>query len=266
MIPPRPLAALALAALALTTVPGVANAGRGKAPEPAPVVATTTTPASPPPGRRIVGLLEVRVDGAAPEVAAEFEHALEEQLDTTSYWLAGRAKMRERMQFATKWVDGCVSGPCLAEVRTQTGAELVVLAVLTGSGTSFGYAVTIVRTDNGRVLAQESSRCDVCMVKEAMTEATLATLRLLNAVPERLPDESAEQGAQIDMAVGKLVRRIESRERTWSRRGLRLALVGLGVAATGFGLYLTQDRPDWALIMTAAGGGLGAGGVVVLTF
>ena len=45
--------------------------------------------------------------------------------------------------------------------------------MLTGSGTSFGYAVTVVRTDNGRVLAQESSRCDVCMVKEAMTEATL---------------------------------------------------------------------------------------------
>ena len=262
MIHPRPLAALTLAAIALTAAPGVANAGRGTAAAPA----TSTAPASPPPGRRLVGLLEVRVDGAAREVAAEFERALEDQLDTTSYWLAGRDQMRERMRFATKWVDGCVSGPCLAEVRTQTGAELVVLAVLTGSGTSFGYAVTIVRTDNGRVLAQESSRCDVCMIKEAMTEATLATLRLLNAVPERLPDESAEQGAQIDMAVGKLVRRIENRERTWSRRGLRLALVGLGVAATGLGLYITQDRPDWALIMTAAGGGLGAGGVVVLTF
>jgi hypothetical protein len=240
-----------------------ARAGRGK---PAASAASAPAPVPPPPGRRLVGLLEVRVDGAAREIAAEFEQALEQHLDTTSYWLAGRSQMRARMQFATKWVDGCVSGPCLAEVRTQTGAELVVLAVITGSGTSFGYAVTIVRTDNGRVLAQESSRCDVCMVKEAMTEATLATLRLLNAVPERLPDEAAELGAQIDMAVGKLERRLDARERTWARRGGRLAMVGLAVAAAGVGLYVSQDRPDWALVMAAAGGGLGVGGLVVLTF
>ena len=64
-----------------------------------------------------------------------------------------------------KWTEGCVVGACLSEVRAQTGAELVLLAALTGSGTSFGYVVTLVRTDTGRVLAQESDRCDVCTVR-----------------------------------------------------------------------------------------------------
>jgi hypothetical protein len=128
------------------------------------------------------------------------------------------------------------------------------------------YLIARVTDANGRVLAQESSRCDVCMVKEAMTEATLATLRLLNAVPERLPDEAAELGAQIDTAVGKLERQLDARERTWARRGGRLALFGLAVATAGVGLYVSQDRPDGALVMAAAGGGVGVGGLVVLTF
>ena len=63
--------------------------------------------------------------------------------------------MHEMMANSTKWTEGCVVGSCLHEVKTQTGAELVLLAALTGSGTSFGYVVTLVRTDTGRMLAQD---------------------------------------------------------------------------------------------------------------
>ena len=54
------------------------------------------------------------------------------------------------MANSTKWTEGCVVGACLREVETQTGADLVLLAALTGAGTSFGYVVTLVRDRHRR--------------------------------------------------------------------------------------------------------------------
>lgn len=262
MITGAHLTGWAAAVISMSVLAGVATA----APRGAEPPASATAAPQMEPQRRMVGILDVRVDGVPADVKAEFERGLESQLDTNTYWVSSRQQVRERMRFSTKWAEGCLVGDCLAEVRTQTGAELVLLAALNGSGTSFGYVITLVRTDNGRVLAQESNRCDVCTVKEAMTEATLATIRLLNAVPDTLPDEAANQGAAIDIAVGKLVRRMRRDERSWNRRGLALTLTGIAVAAAGTALYLLDGEQDYALGIAAAGGGLAVAGVVVLTF
>ena len=198
--------------------------------------------------RRIVGILEIQ---ASPEIAASFEQSLEEQLDGSQYTLISRAKMRERLRNSTKWSEGCLVGDCLSEVMVQTSAELVVLAALTGSGTSFGYVVTLVRTDTGRILSQESDRCEVCTINEAMTAATLATIRLVTAVSDELPADSA-------LPAGKTRR---------SRRiAIAVTVVGLVAAGLGTALYFAQDKPDYALVTAAAGGGLALGGLVVLTF
>lgn len=203
----------------------------------------------PPERRRLVGILDVQ---ASPEIAASFEKALEDQLDSKMYWLVPRAKMRELLRNSTTWSEGCLVGPCLTEVKVQTSAELVVLAVLTGSGTSFGYVVTLVRTDSGRMLAQESDRCEVCTINEAMSAATLATIRLVTAVPDELPAE------------------IEAPKNTPARParkvGLAVTLVGLAVTGVGTALYFSQDKPDYALATMAAGSGFALGGVLVLTF
>ena len=203
----------------------------------------------PPERRRLVGILDVQ---ASPEIAASFEKALEDQLDSKMYWLVPRAKMRERLANSTKWSEGCLVGPCLSEVKVQTSAELVVLAALTGSGTSFGYVVTIVRTDTGRVLAQESERCEVCTINEAMSAATLATIRLVTAAPDQLPSEAPVVPAK---PANKL-----------RKAGIAMTLVGLAAAGIGTALYFAQDSPDYALVTAAAGGGLALGGVLVLTF
>ena len=171
---------------------GAASAQRGKKPpKPPPPAPAPAPPPEPPPKprkaptgkERIVGILDVRGPTAADE--ATFERNLEEQLDTNTYWLAPRAIMRERLRNSTKWTEGCVVHHCLQEVKVQTNADVVILAALTGSGTSFGFVVTVLRTDTGKVVAQETERCDVCTFNETMNAAVLATIKLLNGVPDK---------------------------------------------------------------------------------
>ncbi len=215
----------------------------------------------------MVGILDVRVDGVSDDVKAKFEQQLEQQLDTNQYWLSNRAQMRERMKFSTKWTEGCLVGECLAEVRTQTRAELVLLAALNGSGTSFGYVVTLVRTDTGRVLAQKSERCDVCTINEAMTEATLATIALLNEIPNALPDDAALRATAMKTLVSVTKREQDGRRRHKRRIGTVLTLTGLAVGIGGAAAaYFVMDHPTWAFGLAAGGAGIATGGVVVLTF
>jgi hypothetical protein len=246
-----------------------------KVPTPPPVPAPPPEPKAPEPARdrpppeqrRMVGILDVRVDGVSDDVKAKFEMQLEQQLDTNQYWLSNRAQMRDRMKFSTKWTEGCLVGECLAEVRTQTRAELVLLAALNGSGTSFGYVVTLVRTDTGRVLAQKSERCDVCTINEAMTEATLATIALLNEIPNALPDDAALGAAAVKTLIDTNKSELAYRRRHRRRVGTALTVAGLAVGIGGAAAaFLVTDHPKWAVGVAAGGAGIAAGGVVVLTF
>lgn len=231
-----------------------------KEPDPPPA------PAPPPrtANQRIVGVLDVRVEGVPPEIAAQFQQQLEVQLDTKHFWLAPRSRMHEMMANSTKWTEGCVIGSCLAEVRRQTQAELVLLAALTGAGTSFGYVVTLVRTDTGAVLAQKSERCDVCTVSEALANATLATVQLLNNVPDQLPDPEHEQQVRFAQARAKADAEVAAARHHPHAVATGVLITGLAVAAGGAGVYFANK--DAGVAMAAAGGGLVLGGLVALTF
>ncbi|MGE0870320.1 MAG: hypothetical protein AB7P03_17270 [Kofleriaceae bacterium] len=253
------LAAAAIAA-AIAFVPCAAFAGSGGG------KTARNGSSDPAESRRMIGILDVRVDGVPDDVKADFERELAKQAGSEHYWLASRAQMRDRMRPSTKWTEGCLIGSCLSEVRTQTNAELVVLASLTGSGTSFGYVITLVRTDTGRVLSQKAERCDVCTASEAMHNAIFAVVGLINEAPDRLPDAAGDQGAAIDIAVGKISHDLTSLKRAKRRAGITLSVLGLLAAGAGVTLYLVNDKPDYALGMAAAGGGMLASGVVVLSF
>jgi len=226
--------------------------------------------AQPPPDpqekRRIIGVLDVRVEGVPPEIQRQFQSDLEKQLDSNEYWLAPEQRMRELMANSTRWTEGCVVGTCLSEVKTQTGADVVLLASITGAGTSFGYVVTLMRTDTGRMLAQDASRCDVCTVNEVLTSATLAAVKLLTSVPDKLPDEAAEASAALDLATSKLHAENAGTRRHHRRLGIALTLAGVIAAGAGMTLYLAFDRAPGALAGAGAGAGLALGGVVALTF
>jgi hypothetical protein len=216
--------------------------------------------------RRIVGILEVRVDGVPKEIAAQFQQNLEKQLNSSEYWLAPRTRMMQLLANSSKWTDGCVVGKCLTEVKTQTGAELVLIASITGSDSSFGYVVTLVRTDTGAMLSQESDRCDVCTVNEALTSATLAAVKLLTDVPETLPNAEAEAKATMAQMTSTHEKQLAATKRTHKRIAIVSTLVGLAAAGVGSALYFTQDKPPWALATAAAGGGLMVGGMLSLNF
>jgi hypothetical protein len=249
---PRWLAALAL-------ICGVLAAPAWAGPE--------SRPEPPPANKKMIGILDVRVEGVSQDLRMKFEQQLEQMLDTNQYWLANRAAMRDRLKFSTRWTEGCLVGDCLAEARTQTQAQFVLLAALSGSGTSFGYVVTVVRTDTGRVLAQKSERCDICTINEAMTEATLATIGLLNEIPAQLPEENAViEAAALRVKVEGKQKELGATKRHGSRIGKALAIAGLVVAAGGTAAYLALDKPTWGLGVAAGGAGIALGGVVVLTF
>lgn len=222
----------------------------------------------PPPNdrRRIVGILDVRVDGVPKEIADKFEANLEDQLDSNAYWLAPRERMHEMMESSTRWTEGCIVGSCLNEVHIQTGADLVLLAALNGSGTSFGYVVTLVRTDSGRTLAQESKRCDVCTVNEALNGATATAVKLLIAVPEKLPDELAAHQHALDLAADKGKDDTAAAHHHHRKTATIVTLAGIAVAAIGATLYYTQDHADSGLATMAGGAGLAVGGGIALTF
>lgn len=216
--------------------------------------------------RRTVSLLDVRIEGLPEDVKDSFRHQLEEQIDTKRYWLADREYMRRLLLASTKWTDGCLVGRCLTTIRSS-GAELVLLAALSGSGTSFGYVVTLIRTDTGHVIDQESDRCDVCRVNEVIRGATLAAVDLLNKAPDQLPDEVAEQAAKVDRAISPLQGEIAERDHHANRIGITLLAIGLVGAITGGALYLVDDsRPSYALATATGGLAMATGGVVVLTF
>ena len=216
--------------------------------------------------RRIVGILDVRVEGVPTEIQRQFQSDLEKQLDSREYWLAPQQRMREMMANSTKWTEGCFVGHCLSEVKTQTGADLVLLAAITGAGTSFGYVVTLMRTDTGNVLAQEASRCEVCTVNEVLASATLAAVKLLTAVPDKLPDEAAEQSAALDVATAKAHAEADDARSHGRALGIALTLAGVVAAGAGMTAYLAMDHNRTALGGAGIGAGLALGGVVVLTF
>jgi hypothetical protein len=227
-------------------------------------------PLPPPPGpgdpRRVVAVLDVAVTGVPNDVKEQFQASLETQVDPKRFWIEPRARVREQMTSSTKWTEGCVIGACLAEVKAHTHADLVLLVAINGSGTSFGSVVTLVRTDTGRVLSQRSERCDVCTINEALTTATLATINLLNAVPDKLPDDAIERHAQLDLATGPLVAKIEAGKHHRKKTGIVLAITGAVAAAAGVALYMVNNHADYGLATLAAGGGVAASGVVVLAF
>jgi len=213
--------------------------------------------------RKIIGILDVRVDGAPAEVGAQFQRDLEAQVDTRRYFLAPRLRMHDRMTSSTKWTEGCVVGDCLREVKVQTGASVVLLASLTGSGTSYGWVVTLVGTESGKVVGQKSERCDVCTVSEALNAATISTVALLEHVPD---DLGAATTPVAPVPIAPNEDQLAAVRHGHKVAGVALTIAGLAVAAAGVAFYFANDHDKNGLVVGGGGGGLLLGGIITLTF
>lgn len=219
--------------------------------------------------RRVIAILDVRVgEGVPVEVAQQFQHDLDQMVDPQHYFLEPRSRVHDLMANSTKWTDGCVIGPCIREVKAQTQADVALIAALTGSGTSFGSVITLVRTDNGRVLDQQSARCDVCTLNEALATAEHASVKLLDALPPQLPDPDAGIHAAVAAATRPLEVRIATLQHHHHRTsaGVTLTIVGAVAAGLGLALYAAENHASYGLATAGAGAGLALGGVCVLAF
>jgi hypothetical protein len=114
------------------------------------------------------------------------------------------------------------------------------------------------------VLAQESERCDVCTVSEAVANATAATVKILNAVPDTLPDEGKAQAAQLAAVTEKADHEVAEAKHHPHAVATGVLITGLAIAAGGAGLYFANK--DAGIATAAAGGGMFLGGVLALTF
>jgi hypothetical protein len=212
------------------------------------------TAVRPPADKKIVGILEVRVDGVSPTVAERFEAAIEEGLASAELWIATRTRLREMLAGST-WSEGCLFGPCLAEVRRQTEVDRVVIAYFQGRGSSYRFVVSLVDTATGRIRAQAAERCEVCTLSEALDGAVLATIGLVH---EATPGDGAGDVTPRPRRVKKA-----TSDRTQARRAA-LLLVGVGTLAGGAGLYFaSRDRDAVGYAALGGSGGLMAAGAVM---
>jgi hypothetical protein len=217
----------------------------------------TRAPVREPPKKKIVGILDVRVDGVSPTAAERFESSLEEQLGSTEYWVATRKRMREILA-GSKWSEGCSFGPCLLEVRKQTGADLIVDAYFSGAGSSYRFVVTLVDTATGQVTAQVADHCDVCTMTEALDSAALATIGLVHgadgevaATPSPTSPAAPHEGAS------------DSPVRSLRRSALLLAGSAVIVAGTA-AYFLHAGKDELGYSAAGAAAGLGVAGIAVL--
>jgi len=207
------------------------------------------------PHRKIVGILDVRVDGVSSVAAERFESSIEEGLGSTEYWVATRKRMREILSGGA-WNEGCVFGPCILEVKKQTGADLVVVAYFHAAGSSYQFVVSLVETTHGAVVAQVADHCDVCTLSEALDSAALATIGLVHGAGE--PGVAFAKSGTSSPATDRHVHRR-------SLRRTALLLVGAAAIAGGTGAYFLQhDRnPKLGYSAVGAAAGLGVAGVTV---
>ena len=232
------------AVLALATP---ARADDVVAPPPAPAAAAA-------PKRKIIGILDVRVEGVSSTAGERFESGIEEGLGSTDYWVATRKRMREILA-GSGWSEGCSFGPCLMEVKRQTGADLIVDAYFQGAGSSYRFVVSLVDTATGAVTAQVADHCDVCTLSEALDAAALATIGLVHGAE-----------GQVAPPAGPIATHVTPPESPApSLRRTALVLVGAAVIAGGAAAYFAHTGDDkLGYAAGGAAGGLGVAGITVL--
>jgi len=121
---------------------------------------------------------------------------------------------------------------------------VLLAAPQAASGRASAYVVTLIRTDTGQVIDQESDRCDVCRVNEVIRGATLAAVDLLNKAPEPAGGRGPpSRPRKVDRAIRP------SRASSWSadhhatRIGIALLAIGLVGAITGAALVPGRRQP-----------------------
>lgn len=210
-------------------------------------------------GDKIVGLLDVRADGVSQVVRERFFEAIEEGLAGSSEYTPATRERMLQMLANTAWSTACLIGPCLAEVREQTGAQYVVTAGVTGSGQSYRLTISLIETAGGTLVSQVTETCPACTVEDVASSAMLSTIQLINGVSS-VAVPSASAGGRVE---ARWQRRARDHARTLRRTAV--LFVGMALLSAGAGYYfLEKDREDVSYPLLGAAAGLAVSGTVTL--
>jgi hypothetical protein len=214
--------------------------------------------------RRLIGILDIRVEGMPRTAAKDLETELESTASPVRerFWIGSRDRMREMLAGSTTWTEGCLLGPCMTEVRMQTHADLVLTVFLQGLGTTYRHVITLIRTDTGGVVDQRTDTCVACAQSEAITKATSAILEMVGNTPDldkTGPIDPARMQRELVTPLRESLASARRRTRITGGVLLAAAVVGAGV-----GFYLYSSDRGGATPVLAASAGLAASGAVVL--
>jgi hypothetical protein len=221
------------------------------------VVLTTSTASADP---AVVGLLDLRGSGVDDTVLQKFGDAVEDGLEGGKDFQAAPRDRMQQMLSTSNWSPACTVGPCLSEVASQTGADYVVTAGVTGSGESYRFTITLVGTKTGDVVRQISQSCPACTVEDLASAATLATIELINGV------DSAAPKRPTTVPIAQL-REAQQRAAHHASVLRKTAVLVIGVAIlTGAlgGYFANKGRTDVGYPLLGTTAGLAASGVVML--
>ena len=194
-----------------------------------------------------VGFLEVATRGVSETTGDTFEQGMERALAAAEVPVVRSRVVREKMA-GSNFVRGCTFGPCVREVGRATGLKRLLAARIEGAGKSYSVVVSLIETEEGRLLSQVAQSCPVCTVDEAIATATQAVVELLTR-----REGEARSGTEV-VAVPDDSGRIASKKKHVRRTGIVFSVAG--AAALVAGIALAADDSD-------AGGPLVGGGVAL---
>lgn len=205
---------------------------------------------------QLVGILSIKTRGVSEAAAEQFESEVEEALDGVGMQSIDREALRKRLQ-GSDYMDGCTFGVCLAKLRAATGVPLVLVADIQGTGSNYGFVITLVDTKTGIPTSQVAQTCAVCTIEEAISTATLTTISVLTGTGDAktTPVLVANGGS------GKAG--AHKHASTLSNTGL--AFIGVGVVGVLAGAYLVyDDHRDLGVGAASSGAALATGGATML--
>jgi len=202
-----------------------------------------------------VGLLEVATEGVSDTTGDKFEESIERALAAVNVPVMRSKVVRDKLA-ASDFVHGCSFGPCLRAVGRATGLDRLLVARIAGAGQSYSVVVSLVETEEGRLVSQVAQSCPVCTVDEAITTSTRAVVELITR-----REGEARSGKEV-VSVPDDQERIARKKR--HVRNLGILFSSVGAAALIGGIILAADDSGGAAAMVGGGAGMASAGLGTL--
>jgi hypothetical protein len=202
-----------------------------------------------------VGLLEVATQGVSDTTGDKFEESMERALAAVNVPVVRSKVVREKLA-TSDFVHGCAYGPCLRAVGRATGLGRVLVARIEGAGQSYSVVVSLMETEEGRLLSQVAQSCPVCTVDEAIATATRAVVELITR-----REGEARSGKEV-VAVPNDPARLDRKKAHVQRTGL--VFVATGAVAMLAGALAGDDHAEARAALLGGGGALAGAGMATL--